>query len=129
MRPSRWLPLLVGTWGIVTTLTGLVDSYSGLLAIRFFLGFCEGGILPGIVSVSGLWHFTRTLIFLEDTLPQHALQAPRTSAAVKLLLSCNTMQILTFCAASEYFMRQLRYPEPSEVINWHMSPLHSLTDA
>ncbi|KAI0080890.1 MFS general substrate transporter [Panus rudis PR-1116 ss-1] len=49
MKPSRWLPLLVGLWGTVTTLSGLVHNFSGLLAIRFFLGFCEGGLLPGIM--------------------------------------------------------------------------------
>lgn len=50
MKPSRWLPLLVGLWGTVTTLSGLVQNFSGLIAIRIFLGFCEGGLLPGIVS-------------------------------------------------------------------------------
>ncbi|KAI0347207.1 MFS general substrate transporter [Trametopsis cervina] len=49
MRPSRWLPMLVAAWGTVTTLSGLVHNFGGLVAIRFFLGFCEGGLLPGIV--------------------------------------------------------------------------------
>ncbi|KAM5540381.1 hypothetical protein V8D89_005839 [Ganoderma adspersum] len=48
-KPSRWLPFLVTLWGTVTTLSGLVQSYGGLLAIRFFLGLCEGGLLPGIM--------------------------------------------------------------------------------
>lgn len=49
VKPSRWLPLIVAVWGVVTTMTGVVHSFSGLLAIRFFLGLCEGGLLPGIV--------------------------------------------------------------------------------
>ncbi|KAK7695994.1 hypothetical protein QCA50_000634 [Cerrena zonata] len=49
MKPSRWLPFLVALWGTVTTLSGLVHNFSGLIAIRFFLGFCEGGLLPGIM--------------------------------------------------------------------------------
>lgn len=28
-----------------------VNNYGGLLAIRLCLGFCEGGLLPGMVSV------------------------------------------------------------------------------
>ncbi|KAJ8455309.1 hypothetical protein ONZ51_g12519 [Trametes cubensis] len=48
-KPSRWLPFLVAVWGVVTTLSGLVQNFKGLLAIRFFLGFCEGGLLPGIM--------------------------------------------------------------------------------
>ena len=54
MRPSRWLPFLVAIWGVVTTLTGIVHNFSGLIAIRFFLGLCEGGLLPGIVRHSAL---------------------------------------------------------------------------
>ncbi|KAF8604714.1 MFS general substrate transporter [Ceratobasidium sp. AG-I] len=47
--PHRLLPGIVFAWGIVTALQGLVHNYSGLIATRFFLGLCEGGLLPGIV--------------------------------------------------------------------------------
>lgn len=33
-----------------------VHNYSGLLAIRIFLGFCEGGLLPGMVNTLQLGH-------------------------------------------------------------------------
>ncbi|KAK7438871.1 hypothetical protein VKT23_017798 [Stygiomarasmius scandens] len=46
---NRWLPLITCAWGVVTTLTCLVHNYSGLIAIRIFLGACEGGLLPGMV--------------------------------------------------------------------------------
>ncbi|KJA24661.1 hypothetical protein HYPSUDRAFT_38748 [Hypholoma sublateritium FD-334 SS-4] len=49
MKPNRWIPLLVLLWGIVTTLSSLVESFGGLVAIRLFLGLCEGGLLPGII--------------------------------------------------------------------------------
>lgn len=49
MKANRWLPFIVGTWGVVTTLSGIVQNFEGLLAIRIILGFCEGGLLPGIV--------------------------------------------------------------------------------
>ncbi|TFY81450.1 hypothetical protein EWM64_g2564 [Hericium alpestre] len=49
MRPNRWLPLLVCLWGMVTTLSGLVQSFGGLVAVRIVLGICEGGILPGMM--------------------------------------------------------------------------------
>lgn len=42
------LPAMAVLWGIVTTLQGLVTSYSGLIACRFFLGLFEGGFLPGL---------------------------------------------------------------------------------
>ncbi|EKM58174.1 uncharacterized protein PHACADRAFT_252274 [Phanerochaete carnosa HHB-10118-sp] len=42
------LPAMVVLWGIVTALQGLVTTYSGLIACRFFLGLFEGGLLPGL---------------------------------------------------------------------------------
>ena len=51
-KPNRWLPFIVGAWGVVTTLSGLVQNFGGLIIIRIMLGFCEGGLLPGIVSES-----------------------------------------------------------------------------
>ncbi|KAF8070301.1 major facilitator superfamily domain-containing protein [Lyophyllum atratum] len=47
--PNLLLPTLLTLWGVVTTLQGVVKSYSGLLACRFFLGLLEGGVLPGLV--------------------------------------------------------------------------------
>ncbi|CAE6353816.1 unnamed protein product [Rhizoctonia solani] len=47
--PHRLLPGIVFIWGLVTALQGLVHNYSGLIATRFFLGLCEGGLLPGLV--------------------------------------------------------------------------------
>lgn len=47
--PNRLLPGIVFAWGLVTAFQGLVTSYSGLIATRFFLGLCEGGLLPGLV--------------------------------------------------------------------------------
>ncbi|PAV20477.1 MFS general substrate transporter [Pyrrhoderma noxium] len=49
MKPNRWLPFIVGAWGVVTTLSGLVQNFRGLVVIRIMLGFCEGGLLPGII--------------------------------------------------------------------------------
>lgn len=41
MRPSRWIAILMFSWGLVMTLMGLIESYGGLLAARFFLGVTE----------------------------------------------------------------------------------------
>ncbi|KAL1707554.1 major facilitator superfamily domain-containing protein [Schizophyllum commune] len=48
-KANRWLPFLVASWGVVTVLTSLAQNYGGLIAIRLAIGFCEGGILPGMV--------------------------------------------------------------------------------
>ncbi|UNI15794.1 hypothetical protein JDV02_002295 [Purpureocillium takamizusanense] len=47
-RPSRWLPFIMVCWGVVVTLTGLVQNYPGLLIARVFLGVTEAGLFPGV---------------------------------------------------------------------------------
>lgn len=39
------LPSMVCGWGIVCTLTGLVQDYHGLIALRLMLGLVEGGLV------------------------------------------------------------------------------------
>ena len=47
LRPSRWIPLIMVTWGTIMTLMGLVNSYGSLLACRLLLGAAEAGLFPG----------------------------------------------------------------------------------
>ncbi|GLB38895.1 putative major facilitator superfamily protein [Lyophyllum shimeji] len=47
--PNLMLPTMLTLWGVVTTLQGVVKTYHGLLACRFFLGLLEGGVFPGLV--------------------------------------------------------------------------------
>lgn len=34
-------------WGLISTLSGAVTSFGGMVATRFFLGFVEAAFLPG----------------------------------------------------------------------------------
>jgi MFS family permease len=56
MRPSRWISLLMFSWGLVMTLMGLVNSYRGLLAARWFLGVAESGFFPAASFLLTLWY-------------------------------------------------------------------------
>ena len=47
LRPSRWIPMIMITWGVIMTLMGLVTSYGSLLACRLLLGAAEAGLFPG----------------------------------------------------------------------------------
>ena len=40
-RPSTYLGILVVSWGIVMTCTGLVKNFGGLMAVRVLLGIFE----------------------------------------------------------------------------------------
>lgn len=46
--PSRWLSFITTAWGIVATLTGITQSFGGLVACRIILGALEGGLFPGL---------------------------------------------------------------------------------
>ncbi|KAH8994728.1 MFS general substrate transporter [Lactarius hatsudake] len=55
-RPSRWIPFIMVLWGTIMTLMCLVNSYQGLVTARIFLGFAEGGLLPGLTYYISLWY-------------------------------------------------------------------------
>ncbi|KAG1735896.1 MFS general substrate transporter [Suillus paluster] len=61
-RPSRWLPAISFTWGIVMTLMSLVKTYPQLVGVRACLGFAEAGLFPGVAYYLTLWY------------PKHMLQ-------------------------------------------------------
>lgn len=47
VRPSRWIAFITASWGVIATLTGIVQNYAGLLVCRLLLGLVEGGLFPG----------------------------------------------------------------------------------
>ncbi|GAA5974985.1 hypothetical protein JCM5350_004531 [Sporobolomyces pararoseus] len=59
--PQILIPTLVTVWGIVSCLTGLVSSFGGLVAARFCLGLCEGGVFPGLVLYLSMFYRRREL--------------------------------------------------------------------
>ncbi|EGX96690.1 MFS transporter, putative [Cordyceps militaris CM01] len=54
--PRRWLAALALAWGLVATLSGLVQSYAGLLACRLVLGVVEAGLFPGLTVYLTLFY-------------------------------------------------------------------------
>ncbi|KAI0641721.1 MFS general substrate transporter [Trametes meyenii] len=56
VSPRWYIPLLTILWGVICALFATVKSATGLLAIRFFLGFAEAGFLPGIVYWLSCWY-------------------------------------------------------------------------
>lgn len=47
VRPSIYLPVCMMVWGLVSGCTGAVQSYSGLVVCRFFLGIAEAPFFAG----------------------------------------------------------------------------------
>ncbi|KUI71831.1 hypothetical protein VM1G_07601 [Cytospora mali] len=46
--PRLWIAFITTAWGIIATLTGLVNSYGSLVACRILLGAVEAGLFPGL---------------------------------------------------------------------------------
>ncbi|TLD05176.1 uncharacterized protein PgNI_09129 [Pyricularia grisea] len=46
--PRYFIAFITIGWGIVATLTGLVQNYGGLIACRLILGALEAGLFPGM---------------------------------------------------------------------------------
>ncbi|KAL9051529.1 MAG: hypothetical protein Q9162_005958 [Coniocarpon cinnabarinum] len=57
--PKFWLPTLTIIWGIVATLTGVVQNLAGFFTARFFLGVTESGLFPGVVWYLSMWYRRR----------------------------------------------------------------------
>ncbi|KAL8943064.1 MAG: hypothetical protein Q9211_001117 [Gyalolechia sp. 1 TL-2023] len=61
LRPSRWISFITTSWGIIATLTGITQSYAGLIACRLLLGLVEGGLFPGAAVYLTLFYTKREL--------------------------------------------------------------------
>ncbi|KAI9227891.1 MAG: major facilitator superfamily domain-containing protein [Piptocephalis tieghemiana] len=54
--PSRWISFIMVIWGAISTSMAAVQNASGLLAARFFLGFAEAGLFPGVLYYLSMWY-------------------------------------------------------------------------
>ena len=56
LKPHRFIPIIMVSWGLVMTFMGLVTSAGGLQAARWFLGMAEGALYPGINFLLTTWY-------------------------------------------------------------------------
>ncbi|KAJ5963955.1 Major facilitator superfamily domain general substrate transporter [Penicillium vulpinum] len=56
LRPSIFIPLIMMAWGICMTCMGFVKNFSGLMAVRWFLGLSEAGLFPGVGYFLSCWY-------------------------------------------------------------------------
>ncbi|GES62866.1 MFS transporter [Aspergillus terreus] len=60
-RPSIYLGILITCWGIIMTLTGVVQNFAGLMVTRVLLGVFEAGFFPGAVYLCTFWYMPKEL--------------------------------------------------------------------
>lgn len=62
-KPALYLPSAMILWGIISGATAGVQSYGGLIAVRFFLGFVEAAYFPGCLYFLSAWYTRKELGF------------------------------------------------------------------
>jgi len=62
-RAGYYLPFLMVVWGLVGMCMGFTKSYEGLVAARFFLGLCEGGLLGGMIIYLAMFYRRHQLTY------------------------------------------------------------------
>ncbi|KAF2708928.1 MFS general substrate transporter [Pleomassaria siparia CBS 279.74] len=60
-RPSIYISVAMLIWGMISTLSGSVHNYAGMVAIRFCIGFVEAAFLPGALLILSKWYTRREL--------------------------------------------------------------------
>jgi len=66
-RPSIYLPVCMAVWGVVSSLTAVVHNFTGLVLVRFFLGFVEAPYFPGALFLLSSW-YTREELALRTSI-------------------------------------------------------------
>lgn len=61
LGPKVWLPFIVTAWGLITTLTCLVNDYGSYIVIRLMLGLTEAGLYPGAYFILSMWYTPKEL--------------------------------------------------------------------
>lgn len=62
-KPALYLPTVMIGWGVISAATAGAQSYSGLIAIRFFLGAVEAAYFPGCLFFLSSWYTRKELGF------------------------------------------------------------------
>ncbi|WVF73150.1 hypothetical protein IAT40_007969 [Kwoniella sp. CBS 6097] len=60
-RPSWYIGAAMLVWGAISTSSGAVTSFGGMVATRFCLGFVEAVFLPGALLILSKWYTRREL--------------------------------------------------------------------
>ncbi|KAF2649206.1 MFS general substrate transporter [Lophiostoma macrostomum CBS 122681] len=55
-RPSVYLPIIMGIWGVLTCVMAKIDSFEHLVVLRVFIGVIESGFSPGILLIISSWY-------------------------------------------------------------------------
>lgn len=72
-KPALYLPSVMILWGVISGATAGVQSFGGLVAVRFCLGFVEAAYFPGCLFYLSAWYTRKELGFRTAILYSGAL--------------------------------------------------------
>ena len=55
-RPSRWMFVLVLSWGICACSVAAVNNFQGMMGARFAIGMAEAGFYPAVLYHMSFWY-------------------------------------------------------------------------
>jgi len=55
-RPSRWMFVLILTWGICACSVAAVQNFTGMMIVRFAIGAAEAGFYPAVLYHMSFWY-------------------------------------------------------------------------
>lgn len=61
VRPSLYIPSWVLLWACISACTAAAKNYTGLVLVRFFLGFAEAPFFPGVMYLISSWYTRKEL--------------------------------------------------------------------
>lgn len=85
---SVYISVVMLLWGMISTLSGVTTNFSGMVAIRFFLGFVEAAFLPGALMILSKW------CTLAASSPR---ETPSSSAATSFPTLSPPLLVLAYC--------------------------------
>ncbi|KAB5595971.1 transport protein [Ceratobasidium theobromae] len=59
---DKWIPILVTGFGLVCFCTAFIKDFGGFMAVRAFLGLCEGGMMPGVTFYLSTYYKRHELV-------------------------------------------------------------------
>lgn len=83
-KPSLFISVIMTTWGIISTATGAVQSYGGLIAVRVLLGFVESGFFGCCLYYLSCWYTKKELGLRNSILYSGSLISGAFSALISM---------------------------------------------
>lgn len=56
VKPSRWMFVLILSWGVCACAAGAAQDFPGMMCVRFAIGLAEAGFYPSVLYHMAFWY-------------------------------------------------------------------------